>query len=88
MPTLSWGEIETNAIAFAKRWKDCRGDERQDAQTFEKDLMSVFGVDWLEGLHERRITNEYGVQNYIDYILPGKILIEMKSKGESRRSQP
>ncbi|NLD33190.1 MAG: class I SAM-dependent DNA methyltransferase [Trichococcus flocculiformis] len=83
MPTLSWGEIETNAIAFAKRWKDCRGDERQDAQTFEKDLMSVFGVDWLEGLHERRITNEYGVQNYIDYILPGKILIEMKSKGES-----
>lgn len=83
MPKLSWGEIETNAIAFAKRWKDTRGDEKQDAQTFEKDLMSVFGVDWLEGLHEYRVINEEGVQNYIDYILPGKILIEMKSKGES-----
>lgn len=83
MPKLSWGEIETNAIAFAKRWKDCRGNEKQDSQTFEKDLMRVFGVDWLEGLHEHRVINEDGVQNYIDYILPGKILIEMKSKGES-----
>lgn len=83
MPKLSWGEIETNAIAFAKRWKDCRGNEKQDSQTFEKDLMRIFGVDWLEGLHEHRVINEDGVQNYIDYILPGKILIEMKSKGES-----
>ena len=83
MATLSWGEIETNAIAFSKRWKDCKGDEKQESQTFEKELMSVFGVDWREGLHEHRIVNENGVQNYIDYILPGKILIEMKSKGES-----
>src|ERR1035437_913190 len=69
MAVLSWGDIETNAIAFSKRWKDCKGDEKQESQTFEKELMSVFGVDWREGLHEHRIVNEDGVQNYIDYIL-------------------
>lgn len=81
--TLSWIDIEMNAIAFAKRWKDCEGNERQEAQSFEKDLMSVFGVDWLEGLHEYQVYDAEGKMGYIDYLLPGKILIEMKSKGES-----
>lgn len=83
MTKLSWGDIETNAIAFAKRWKDCEGNEKQQAQSFEKDLMSVFGVDWLEGLHEYQVYDSEGKIGYIDYLLPGKILIEMKSKGES-----
>ena len=80
---LSWGEIETNAIGFANTWKNCRGNEKQEAQTFEKDLMAVFGVDWHDGLHEYQIWTGDGRVNYIDYLLPGKILIEMKSKGES-----
>ncbi len=80
---LTWTEIETRAIAFQKHWRDCTGDERQDAQTFEKDFMYVFGVDWHDGLHEHPIISLDGVQNYIDYLLPGKILIEMKSRGKS-----
>ncbi len=80
---LSWEEIETNAVAFAAKWKNCAGNEKQQAQTFEKDLMGVFGVDWHHGLHEHPVINSEGRQNYIDYLLPGKILIEMKSKGES-----
>ena len=80
---LTWTDIETRAIAFQKRWKDCTGDERQDAQTFEKDFMYVFGVDWHDGLHEHPIISIDGVQNYIDYLIPGKILIEMKSRGKS-----
>ena len=80
---LTWSEIETRAIAFQKYWKDCKGDERQDAQTFEKDFMYVFGVDWHDGLHEHPIVSLDGVINYIDYLLPGKILIEMKSRGKS-----
>jgi len=43
---LAWSEIETRAIAFQKRWKGCSGDEKQDGQTFEKDFMVIFGVDW------------------------------------------
>jgi hypothetical protein len=80
---LTWTEIETRAVAFQKRWKDCTGDERQEAQTFEKDFMYVFGVDWHDGLHEHPIISLDGVLNYIDYLLPGKILIEMKSRGKS-----
>ncbi|MEG0842998.1 MAG: DNA methyltransferase [Romboutsia sp.] len=80
---LSWSEIESNAVNFSKTWKDCEGNERQEAQTFEKDLMSVFGVDWHDGLHEYQIRDMQGKIGYIDYLLPGKILIEMKSKGES-----
>ena len=45
--------------------------------------MYVFGVDWHDGLHEHPIVSLDGVINYIDYLLPGKILIEMKSRGKS-----
>ena len=80
---LSWSEIESNAVVFQKRWKNNPGDERQSGQTFQKDFMEIFGVDWREGLHEYQIRDSEGRLNYIDYLLPGKILIEMKSKGES-----
>ncbi len=56
----------------------CKGDERQEAQTFEKDFMHVFGVDWHEGLHEYQVRDAQGKIGYIDYLLPDKILIEMK----------
>ena len=80
---LSWLEIETRAAAFAVRWRDCTGDERQYGQTFEKDFMQVFGVDWLDGLHEHQLRLLDGSIVYVDYLLPGKILIEMKSRGKS-----
>lgn len=83
MSKLNWNEIETRAIAFSKRWKNTKGNEKQDAQTFEKDLMHVFGIDFFDGYHEYPVKNDEGRQLYIDYLLPGKILIEMKSKGES-----
>lgn len=80
---LTWGEIETRAIAFQNMWKKSEGDERQDAQTFEKDLMNVFGVDFRDGFHEYQLILNDGSIGYIDYFLPNKILIEMKSKGKS-----
>ena len=80
---LAWSEIETRAIAFQKRWKGCSGDEKQDGQTFEKDFMEIFGVDWHNGLHEHPVITTSGLTNYIDYLLPGKIVIEIKSRGKS-----
>ena len=80
---LGWNEIETRAVTFQKTWRNCTGDERQEAQTFEKDFMNVFGVDWHDGLHEHQIMLLDGSIGYIDYFLPGKILVEMKSKGKS-----
>ncbi len=80
---LSWSDIETRAVAFAARWRNCSGDERQYGQSFEKDFMHVFGVDWLDGLHEFQLHLLDGTLAYVDYLLPGKILIEMKSRGKS-----
>ena len=80
---LSWSEIEDRAIAFSARWRNCSGDERQYGQSFEKDFVQVFGVDWLEGLHEYQLHLLDGSIAYVDYLLPGKLLIEMKSRGRS-----
>ncbi len=66
---LTWTDIETRAIAFQKRWRDCSGDEKQDGQTFEKDFMEVFGVDWHDGFHEHLIISLEGITNHIDYFL-------------------
>lgn len=77
---LSWTEIETRAIAFSARWRDTTGDERQFGQTFEKDFMQVFGVDWLDGFHEYQLYLPGGTIAYVDYLLPGKILIEVKCR--------
>ena len=80
---LTWTEIETRAIAFQNTWKETNGDERQDAQTFEKDFMNIFGVDFRDGFHEYQLRLNDGSIGYIDYFLPAKIVIEMKSKGKS-----
>ncbi len=80
---LDWIEIEARASEFQSRWRNCEGNERQDGSTFIKDLMNVFGVDFRDGLLEHQIRDHEGRIGYIDYLLPGKILIEMKSKGES-----
>lgn len=83
MEHLGWSEIETRAAIFSKRCKQYEGKERQEAPTFEKEFMDVFGVDWREGHHEYPLTDLEGHLCYVDYFLPSKIIIEMKSKGES-----
>lgn len=80
---LTWSEIESRAVAFQKRWRKNAGDEKQLGQTFEKDFMQVFGVNWRDGLHEHPVYLKDGSTGYIDYFIPGKVLIEMKSKGQS-----
>ena len=80
---LSWNEIEDRAVKFQNHWRNCEGNERQEAQTFEKDFMNIFGIHWKDGFHEYQITLKDGSIGYIDYFIPGEILIEMKSKGQS-----
>ncbi|MEL7636884.1 MAG: hypothetical protein AAGU03_03905 [Anaerolineaceae bacterium] len=48
--------------------------------------MKVFRIKWHEEFHEYPIINLDGVTNSIDYFLPDKILIEMKSHGKSHDS--
>lgn len=80
---LTWTEIETRASAFQKKWRGATGAEKQDDLKFIADFLQIFGVDWQTGFPQHQIFMPNGAPNYIDYLLPGQILIEMKSRGKS-----
>lgn len=79
---ILWDEIQQRALAFQARWRDTPGNEEQEAHQFMVEFMHVFGVQWAPGHTEAYVFVD-GVRKRIDYLLPGKILIEMKSKGRS-----
>ena len=80
---LSWDNIQSNAVAFSKRWQGVTSEKQQD-QGFIESLLQVFGVDDVRAVgtfqEKTRIDNS---TKWIDYLWKGKIAIEMKSKGES-----
>lgn len=82
--SLSWIEIQNNAVRFQDRWKDA-SDERAEAQTFLYELLrDVYGVDPRRvATFEKKVHPSSDKNGYIDMLWPGRILIEMKSKGKS-----
>lgn len=81
MPT--WREIRDNALEFQVRWADA-ADERAEAQTFLYEFLRVFGVDPRRAAtFERRVHPDTDTNGYIDMLWPGRILVEMKSRGKS-----
>ena len=84
---LSWDEIQANAVAFSKRWKDAHNEEAE-AQAFEMDFLRVFGVEdpALTGDFEFKVPLTAGKTGYIDYLCKGQIAIEMKSRGKDLKT--
>lgn len=82
--SLSLNAIRTNAAKFALAWKDTPGDERQDAQTFVRDLLAVYGITASKAaLYEYRAKRfSTGAGGYIDALIPGVAIVEMKSAGK------
>ncbi len=88
MAKLGWEDIDNRAAEFRKSWEQRKGAERQQAQMFIRDFLSVFGIDEpLDngGEFEHKCPKEVGDDGYIDYFLPKRIAIEMKSKGGDLR---
>lgn len=82
---LSLNEIRDRATAFVRDWRDDRGLERQEAQTFWNEFFAVFG------LNRRRVaTFEKPVADLltpsrrgrVDLLWKGVVLVEHKSRGE------
>ncbi len=79
--------------AFVAWWRQyCRGDEKGEAQIFLDRLFKAFGHEGaLEagGQYESRVRRKYlegpPTVAFADYLLPGKVLIEMKKRGEDLR---
>ncbi|GGE78773.1 class I SAM-dependent DNA methyltransferase [Nesterenkonia cremea] len=80
----SFEEIYRQSDRFILDWKDAAGDERQEAQMFVRDLLTVYGLTSSRAaLYERRAKrSSTGRQGYIDALVPGILAIEMKSAGE------
>jgi len=80
---LSWDSIQSNAVAFSKRWKDGRNEEAE-AQPFTVDFLHVFGVadPVAVGDFEYKVPLSGNKTGYIDYLWKKQIAIEMKSRGK------
>ena len=83
--SLSLNEIRTRAAQFVLDWRDAKGDEKQEDQTFIRELLQVFGVsETRAALYQKRVQrSSTGNQGYIDALIPGLVLIEMKSSGKN-----
>lgn len=82
--TLSLNEVRTRAAGFVRAWTDSPGAERQDAHGFVMELLAVYGVTAVRAAYyEKRVKRAAtGTQGYIDALIPGVALIEMKSAGK------
>lgn len=80
---LAFNEIRSRCAQFALEWRDANGDERQEAQSFVRDLLMAYGISETKAaLYEKRVKrSSTGNQGYIDALIPGLLLIEMKSSG-------
>ncbi len=81
---LSLNEIRRRATALVRDWAGEPGEERQQAQSFIRDLLAVYGITKTKaGLYEYRARRSTtGNQGYIDALIPGLCLVEMKSRGK------
>ena len=82
--SLSLNEIHRRSAQFVVDWREEPGDERQEAQSFIRDLLQVFGITSTKAaLYEKRAQrSSTGNQGYIDALVPGLCAIEMKSVGK------
>lgn len=81
---LSLAEIRKRCSALVADWSNEPGEERQQAQGFVRDLLRAFGITQTKAaLYEKRAQrSSTGRHGYIDALLPGLCLIEMKSRGK------
>ncbi|MGP9695901.1 DNA methyltransferase [Brachybacterium sp. AOP25-B2-12] len=80
---LVLSDIRSRAGAFVAQWRDAEGYERGEAQSFVRDLLRVFGITRsTAAVYEKRAQRaSTGGQGYIDALISGTALIEMKSAG-------
>lgn len=81
-------DIRSRAGAFVAQWRNAEGYERGEAQSFVRDLLRVFGITRsTAAVYEKRAQRaSTGGQGYIDALISGTALIEMKSAGGASAS--
>lgn len=82
MASLSFPAIRSNLQAFAKTWKKATR-ENADAKLFWARFYECFGVSPEEAtIYEKAVDKIDGSRGFIDSFIPGKLIVEHKSKGK------
>lgn len=82
---ISLNEIRSRCAEFVVKWRDAVGEEKQEDQSFIRDLLRAFGIsETRAALYQKRSTkSSTGTTGYIDALVPGLLLIEIKSAGKN-----
>lgn len=79
---LSWNEIKSRAIAFAKEWEH-ETSEDAEAKSFWDDFFNVFGISRRRvATFEEAVKKADNKQGFIDLLWKGHLLVEHKSRGK------
>lgn len=79
---LTTSEIRKRLTSFMHQWQGGK-DERADAQTFTLRLLECYGLKEHHYLREGRVPKLGGATGYMDGFIPGKLIIEFKSRGKN-----
>lgn len=86
MPTtipLTLNEVREKLSAFSVEWKGA-DYERGQAQGFWREFFACFGIQGKSAaLYEHQVTKLGGARGYIDSFIPGKLIVEAKSRGKN-----
>lgn len=79
----SLNEIRRRCATFVANWRNEPGEERQQAQSFVRELFQAFGITARKAAaYEKRAQrSSTGRRGYIDALIPSLALVEMKSRG-------
>ena len=81
--TISWNEIHSRAIQFARDWADAES-ERAESQTFWNEFFDVFGIKRRRvAIFEQKVAKLGNTSGRIDLFWPGTLLAEHKSRGQN-----
>lgn len=81
MSALTRNEVRRRLSAFAKQWKDATR-ETADAKLFWARFYECFGMRPESAtIYEKAVDKIGGARGYIDSFIPGKLIVEHKSRG-------
>jgi hypothetical protein len=80
---LNWDEIFQRAFAFSSKWKNFAGLEKQHDHQFITEFLACFGVN----AEEVGVFQDQAGHDWIDYLWPGMLGIEMKSPSITKLSK-
>jgi hypothetical protein len=81
VPSLPLSDVRRNLARFSREWADATG-ERQQAQGFWREFFACFGITGATAvLYEHQVRKLGGAIGYIDSFIPGKLIVEAKSRG-------